>query len=199
MSGPGSVPTSFRFPSIPPERRSRGSRTQAIDVWRAASEELRSTLGDSNFETWFGGLEPVELKDSELVIAVADEYTRDWLVQRLAPVVRNALAVAGYPDVVPTYIIEEQPEVEAPRRRAEAKTGFNPHYTFEEFIVGSGNRLAHASALATVDRPGQVYNPLVLYGGVGVGKTHLLQAIGQEAIDQGTGHGALHHLRDVHQ
>jgi chromosomal replication initiator protein len=71
--------------------------------------------------------------------------------------------------------------------KARAKIGFNPHYTFAEFIVGSGNRLAHASALACVDKPGQAYNPLVLYGGVGVGKTHLLQAIGQEAIDQGKG------------
>ena len=168
-----------------------GGRARAIDIWGDASIELRSTLGDSNYERWLGQVEPVALEEHRLVLAAPDQHTRDWIEQRLQPVIRSALSLAGYPDIVPACTLEAQmQDVEppgAPEPHASAKAGFNPHYTFAEFIVGSGNRLAHASALACVDKPGRAYNPLVLYGGVGVGKTHLLQAIGQEAIDQGRG------------
>jgi chromosomal replication initiator protein len=99
----------------------------------------------------------------------------------------------GHIDVVPVpqvLTFSTAPTEQTPAPRNERKAGFNPHYTFAEFIVGAGNRLAHASALACVDKPGEAYNPLVLYGGVGVGKTHLLQAIGQAATDRG--HDALY-------
>lgn len=162
-----------------------GGRTKVIDVWRAASEELRARLGEGNYQTWFGEVEPIELSGVELVLAVPDAYTRDWLEQQLQAVIRNALAVAGYPDLIATYTVEPNPRPAPSAANADAKAAFNPHYTFAEFVVGAGNRLAHASALACVQQPGKVYNPLVLYGGVGVGKTHLLQAIGQEAIDLG--------------
>ncbi|HEX6507358.1 MAG TPA: chromosomal replication initiator protein DnaA, partial [Chloroflexota bacterium] len=164
-------------------------RVTVIDIWRDVSEELRSTLGEGSYDTWFGQVEPVELDGSSLILAVPDEYTRDWLEQRLGVVVRNALAVRGYASLEPSYVVEP-PSTGGPiaeSETAEATAGFNPHYCFAEFIVGSGNRLAHASALACVDKPGHAYNPLVLYGGVGVGKTHLLQAIGQEAIAQRRG------------
>lgn len=164
-----------------------GGRSGVIDVWRATCEELRVSLSDGNFEAWFGQVEPVELNNSEIVLAVPDDYTRDWLEQQLQPVIRNALAVCGHPHLVPTYVVEHESHPPIVEPAKQAKVGFNPHYTFAEYVVGSGNRLAHASALACVDRPGMVYNPLVLYGGVGVGKTHLLQAIGQEAIEQGKG------------
>jgi chromosomal replication initiator protein len=125
---------------------------------------------------------------------VPDDFTRDWLEQKWKTAIVTGLAAQGYPALSPVFEVEPRDDsgvvaqVESvPAREATAKAGFNPHYTFAEFIVGSGNRLAHASALAVVDKPGKVYNPLVLYGGVGVGKTHLLQAIGQEAIDQGRG------------
>ncbi|HEX8918939.1 MAG TPA: chromosomal replication initiator protein DnaA, partial [Chloroflexota bacterium] len=177
-----------------------GGRAAALDLWQAVSEELRSTLGDDNFETWFGKVDPVELREDNFLLAVPDEYTREWLQGRLHPVLLNALALAGSENITLTYTIEafEADEDTEPvdgssgssagddETRA-ALSAFNPHYTFAEYIVGSGNRLAHASALACVDKPGRTYNPLVLYGGVGVGKTHLLQAIGQEAIAQGKG------------
>jgi chromosomal replication initiator protein len=164
-----------------------GGRGAVIDVWRTACEELRASLGEQTYQTWFGQVEPIELQGNELALAVPDEYTRDWLAQRFQQVIRNALAVGGYPQLVPTYVVEAHDHPTTVDVVTAAKVGFNPHYTFSEFVVGSGNRLAHASALACVDQPGKVYNPLVLYGGVGVGKTHLLQAIGQEAIDQSRG------------
>jgi chromosomal replication initiator protein len=165
-------------------------RSAVIDIWRAAAEELRSALGEQSYSAWFGDIEAVDVHGAELVLAAPNSYVRDWLQNRLQPVVRNALAVAGYPHLIPTYVVEAGSRSPAPIPESvefEKKAGFNPHYTFAEFIVGSGNRLAHASAIAVVDKPGQAYNPLVLYGGVGVGKTHLLQAIGQKAIDAGCG------------
>ena len=165
-----------------------GGRAEVLDLWEDVSEQLRSTLGSGNFETWFGQVEPVSLDGRTMTLAAPDGYTRDWLEQRLSPAVRSALSGAGRPEVEPVYIVEATtPEVTEKREKTQAKVGFNPHYTFAEFVVGSGNRLAHASALALIDKPGRVYNPLVIYGGVGVGKTHLLQAIGQEVIDRGTG------------
>src|SRR5579872_494457 len=164
-----------------------GGRTRVIDIWQATSEELRARLGEGNYQRWFGDVEPIEVSEVELVLAVPDAYTRDWLEQQLRAVIRNALAVAGYPDLIPTYTVEPNPRPAPSAANADAKATFNPHYTFAEFVVGAGNRLAHASALACVQQPGKVYNPLVLFGGVGVGKTHLLQAIGQEAIDLGGG------------
>ena len=166
-------------------------RVRALHVWQAAVEQLRSILGEENFQTWFGQVEVVALEDGKLVLAAPDESTRDWLEQRLQPAVCTALEMAGYSHLSPAYTLEPT-EIAAQTvgesdHKSKARAGFNPHYTFAEFIVGSGNRLAHASALACVDKPGQAYNPLVIYGGVGVGKTHLLQAIGQEAIDQGRG------------
>jgi chromosomal replication initiator protein len=165
-----------------------GDRVAAIDVWHAATQVLRSTLGEANYGRWFAQIEAVEIDGSRLVLAVPDEFTRDWLQQRLEGVVKTALATAGHGNFELDYIVESHtPRVETGPSPAETKVraGFNPHYTFGEFVVGSGNRLAHASALASVDKPGKAYNPLVLYGGVGVGKTHLLQAIGQEVIDSG--------------
>lgn len=165
----------------------QGGRAGVIDVWRAASDELRATLGEANYRTWLGSVEPLEISESEIVLAVPDDYTRNWLQQRLQPVIQNALAVSGYPDLAPSYLVEPASEGKTRGDHPDPKAGFNPHYSFREFVVGTGNRLAHASALACVERPGKAYNPLVIYGGVGVGKTHLLQAIGQEAIELGLG------------
>lgn len=171
-----------------------GGRTAALDAWGAVSKVLRATLPVSQFDAWFALLEPLELAGTMLTLSVADELTRDWLEQRFQAVVSNALVTAEYEHLSIRYLVKnagaeggDPVETVASPSRKQAKAGFNIHYTFAEFIVGSGNRLAHASALACVDKPGQTYNPLVLYGGVGVGKTHLLQAIGQEAIDQGRG------------
>jgi chromosomal replication initiator protein len=165
-----------------------GHRIGAIDVWHDASRSLRATLGDPTYERWFAQIEAVELDGDELVLAVPDEFTRDWLQQRLGAVVSSALAASGYGAIRTRYVVEEAAaplEVGPSPAERKLRLGFNPHYSFPEFIVGSGNRLAHASALASVDKPGVAYNPLVLYGGVGVGKTHLLQAIGQEVVDNG--------------
>lgn len=164
-----------------------GGRSGVIELWARVRRELAASVGDNNVETWFGQVEPLSVEGDRLVLGAPDQYTRDWLEQRFDAVVRMALLAAGYPELRPAYIVEKsaQPEISVPVLEKKAdKAGMNPHYTFSEFVVGGNNRLAHASALAAVDKPGEAYNPLVLYGGVGVGKTHLLQAIGHEVIDR---------------
>ncbi len=167
-----------------------GGRTEVIDLWRAVGEDIRLTIGDNSYQMWFSQIEPVSIEGGRLILAVPDDYTRDWLDQKFSGVVTSALSNVGSAQLKPAFIVEpsEEPQASPEPVKTRIKAGFNPHYIFAEFIVGSGNRLAHASALACVDKPGMVYNPLVLYGGVGVGKTHLLQAIGQEAIDRGHEH-----------
>lgn len=171
--------------------RMTSGRVKSLEIWRTAAMELRSTLGENNYETWLSQVEPVDLKDDCLVLVVPDEFTRDWLDQRLHEVILGALTTIGYPNLGVTYRVEALPsprlgEAEDDRKK-ERKAAFNPNYTFERFVVGPGNELAQASAWACVERPGTTYNPLVIYGGVGVGKTHLLQAIAQEAIDKDRG------------
>jgi chromosomal replication initiator protein len=165
-----------------------GPRVQAIDAWQAVTELLRAGVGQANYDHWFAQIEAVEITDGSLVLAVPDDFTRDWLTERLTGVVAHALASAGYPDLTPEYVVDVvAPRVEHGPSTAEikARAGFVPHYTFAEFVVGPENRLAQAAASACVEKCGSAYNPLVLYGGAGVGKTHLLHAIGQKVIDSG--------------
>ncbi len=164
-----------------------GGRVDVIDTWNAVSAEIRSTIGDDSFRTWFAGVEPLSMDGATLTVAVPDQYTRASLEGRFSSLIQHAMASIDLSHLQLVYSVEqESPAAPAtPRPVENAKAGFNPQYVFPAFVVGSGNRLAHASALACVEKPGEAYNPLFLYGGVGVGKTHLLQAIGQEAIDQG--------------
>ncbi|MGH2449575.1 MAG: chromosomal replication initiator protein DnaA [Chloroflexota bacterium] len=168
-----------------------GGRAGLLDMWRAVSGQLRSILGEAGYRTWFEGVEPIELVDDELSLTAPDEYTRDWLEQRLHPVMRSALNMTGHAELAVRYSIEAVAEEQCADETGFVGGALNPHYCFDEFIVGRGNRLAHAGALACVSSPGATYNPLVMYGGVGVGKTHLLQAIAQAVHERG-GRSALY-------
>ena len=165
-----------------------GPRVQAIDVWHAVADLLRATVGQANYDHWFAQIEAVEITDGSLILAVPDEFTREWLSQKLSGVVRHALSSAGHPDLSPDYVVEAvaaRVETGPSTDEIKARAGFVPHYTFADFVVGPENRLAQAGAVACAESCGTAYNPLVLYGGAGVGKTHLLQAIGQQVIDSG--------------
>jgi chromosomal replication initiator protein len=165
-----------------------GPRVQAIDVWHAAADLLRATVGQANYDRWFAQIEAVEITDGSLILAVPDEFTLEWLSQKLSGVVTHALASAGHAGLSPEYVVEAlAPPVESGPSTTEfkARAGFVPQYTFAGFVVGPENRLAQAGAVACAENCATAYNPLVLYGGAGVGKTHLLQAIGQQVIDSG--------------
>jgi chromosomal replication initiator protein len=176
-------------------------------VWSEVRAELDHSLGPAHL-SWLANTVPQSLKDRLLRVAVPDDYTRSWLIARLMPAVDQALETVGYPDVTIEFVVGGA-GMSAPNgrtRQVKAATlplqpvpparpdsnlapahrggGFSTAFTFDQFVVGTGNRLAHAGAMAVAEGSCS-YNPLFLYGGVGVGKTHLLQAIAGRRASQG--------------
>jgi chromosomal replication initiator protein len=152
----------------------------------------------SAFETWVRGAELLTYEDGSFVIGVKNAYARDWLDSRLASTVRRMLTglmnrtvevkflVWHDPSPAEEKIIIEEDESELDFQEGQSQNyTLNGKYTFESFVVGPSNRLAHAASLAVAERPAEAYNPLFLYGGVGLGKTHLLHAIGNMCARRG--------------
>jgi chromosomal replication initiator protein len=161
----------------------------AKQVWRAVLGELQVSLSPANFETWLKDTSLVDLDENRYRIAAPNGFARDWLDNRYRTLISQTLArvvggsvqvefvVADAPGPVPAQADEEA--LSLPPASAGGNTvNLNGRYAFSNFIVGSANRLAHAAALSVAERPGHAYNPLFLYGGVGLGKTHLMHAIG---------------------
>jgi chromosomal replication initiator protein len=170
----------------------------AKHVWRAALGELQVSLSPANFETWLRDTQLVDVEDNRFRISVPNGFAKDWLETRYRSLISQTLArVVGY-SVQVEFVVQAAPaEADAPSpppasvpvRVEPGRVGgeggaasLNARYTFSNFIVGSANRLAHAASLSVAERPGHAYNPLFLYGGVGLGKTHLLHAIGNSVI-----------------
>ena len=178
----------------------------AKQVWRAALGELQVSLSPANYETWLKDTALVGVEGDRFRVAVPNGFAKDWLENRYRSLIAQTLArVVGYSVNVEFEVRERAPaeraEPEAPEEEARtsdaqgarsspgawaapraAAVSLNPRYTFRTFIVGSANRLAHAASLSVAERPGQAYNPLFLYGGVGLGKTHLMHAIGNAVV-----------------
>jgi chromosomal replication initiator protein len=149
----------------------------AESLWSEVSARLRQTLNDGPYAQWFTGATGA-LEDDAFVLSVRDDFTREWVEGHYRRLVEVAVSDA-LDDSRPVRIVAtEQPahaEELAPRPRS--VEGLNHKYTFDSFVIGSSNRFAHAAALAVAEAPAQAYNPLFIYGGTGLGKTHLLQAI----------------------
>ncbi len=169
----------------------------AKHIWRAALGELQVALSPANFETWLRHTALLDVADNRFRIAVPNGFAKDWLESRYRSLISQTLArIVGYSVVVEFVVSPDaangvladrptpaQVRVEPSRPPVEgAGTNLNLRYTFANFIVGSANRLAHAASLSVAERPGHAYNPLFLYGGVGLGKTHLMHAIGNAVI-----------------
>src|SRR5438874_5600689 len=180
----------------------------AKQVWRAALGELQVSLSAANFETWLRDTQLVDVDDNHFRISVPNGFAKDWLETRYRPLISQTLArVVGYsvqvefvtaplpaPDTVTVTSngngvtngsgpSGQAVRLEPGRVGGEGSSAnLNARYTFANFIVGSANRLAHAASLSVAERPGHAYNPLFLYGGVGLGKTHLMHAIGNQVM-----------------
>lgn len=167
-------------------------------AWKSVLGQLQMEMPRASFETWVRDTYPVSYQEGILIIGTPNAYARDWLEARLTSTVNRMLigilntyvqvrfVVAPRPSTEPeTFSVEEVPA------KGEEKIPLHPHprlnarYTFDSFVVGSGNRLAHAACMAVAERPARAYNPLFLYGGVGLGKTHLLHAIGNACHAKG--------------
>ena len=171
-------------------------------LWRETLDVLSQHLSRANYETWLEGTEGLRFEDSRLIVGTRSEFVTEWLRKRLRPLLLRTIAdLAEQPldigfEPLPS---EEQPPPEALRAPGAAaapttEAGVEPlppparlrkRYTFEKFISGPGNRLAVAAAESVARDPGHLYNPLFLYGAAGLGKTHLLHAIGHGLADRG--------------
>lgn len=163
-------------------------KESAKDIWEAALGELQLQLSRTNFDTWLKDTVGLSYQGDQFVVGVPSTFSIEWLEKRLNSLIQKTLIGIIGDEVSVRFQIREQSTMSKSRRNGKTaagtinrKTGpnhFNPKYTFESFIVGNCNRLAHAAALGVSEKPGHVYNPLFIYGGVGLGKTHLLHAIG---------------------
>jgi chromosomal replication initiator protein len=166
------------------------------ETWQAALGELEVTFSKANFSTWFQDTYILEMTDEKVIIAVPHSFAQEWLENKYHPEILKTLkkiqpniktiqykvalvkAIKNLPKN--EEVIEVENKATAPEPEKQNFAFLKPHYTFNNFIIGNSNRLAVATAQAVTQKPGTVYNPLFIYGGVGLGKTHLMQAIGNE-------------------
>jgi chromosomal replication initiator protein len=172
---------------------------KAEQAWQAALGQLQMEMPKAAFDTWVRGAELIAYEDGSFLIGVQNAYARDWLQSRLASTLTRILTGIMNRTVEVRFSIWQKPNesvelktvaaaIAAPILAVETQTQnptLNPRYTFENFVVGASNRLAHAASQAVAEKPAQAYNPLFLYGGVGLGKTHLLHAIGNQCSQSG--------------
>ena len=166
----------------------------ADHLWNEVSGRLREALNETTYATWFGAAEAGELADDSFSIVVPNDFTREWIEGHFLGFLKAATADTLGRDVrVRLTVGGKTPVPSEPGGKPEpappTSDGVvtNPKYTFDLFVIGSSNRFAHAAALAVAESPAQAYNPLFIYGGTGLGKTHLLQAIGQYVSEHSRG------------
>jgi chromosomal replication initiator protein len=155
-------------------------------LWSEVAARLRAALNETTYRTWFSEARGVGIGERSFVLGVPNDFTRDWIEGHFLGLIGAAIRdVTGEERQIELHVAERaRPAAPAPARepvrlpRPEGG-GLNPKYTFDSFVIGSSNRFAHAAALAVAEAPAQAYNPLFIYGGTGLGKTHLLQAIAQ--------------------
>jgi chromosomal replication initiator protein len=155
----------------------------AEDLWTEVSDRLQGALNESTYRTWFSDAEGLDLSDEAFVLRVPNDFTREWIEGHFLGLIDAAVRDATGDEIRVELAVSEREDghVSGPKLEQEQPSrveGLNPKYTFDSFVIGSSNRFAHAAALAVAEAPAQAYNPLFIYGGTGLGKTHLLQAIG---------------------
>ena len=165
-------------------------------VWKAASKILQGMLSPDLYSRWFVPIKSLALTYDTLTLGVANEFYQIWLQDNFLPLVREAVTQSAKRPMQVKFAVAngikgdgkigELPRPEKmPRTRAALDLNLNPRYTFESFVVGPNNNFAHAAALAVSQSPAKAYNPFFMHGGVGLGKTHLMQAIGQSVASKG--------------
>jgi len=167
-------------------------KKSAEQVWQTALGELQLQITRATFETWVKDTRVLSYEDGEFFVGVHSAFAKDWLENRLLSTIKQTLAkIMGRSVGVSFVVWAPVGETEDPGplwKRAtwqdEPQETLNPRHTFDQFVVGSGNQLAYAASRAVADNPATAYNPLFIYGGVGLGKTHLLHAIGNHTCRQ---------------
>ena len=166
------------------------------ELWISALDALERKYSKPIFEMWLKPIRLVALNGAEIVLSVQSPFARDWVENRLKADISEVLAELLGEEITLRFVVAAD-AVSAAESPAEAHAAalrgatedirhgnLNPRYSFEEFVVGNSNRFAHAAAQAVAEAPAKAYNPLFLYGGVGLGKTHLMHAIGHRVLSR---------------
>jgi chromosomal replication initiator protein len=168
----------------------------ADNIWQAAQEEWRFQIAKPSYEAWLKSANLLSLEGNAFHIGVPTKLAKDWLEDRYSAIIKETLSAIMSADVELTFevttpsrvedemlgLMEEPAAVMDEPDYDPSSTQLNPKFVFESFVVGHNSRFAHAAARAVADSPGDAYNPLFLYGGVGLGKTHLMHAIGHAVL-----------------
>ncbi len=162
-------------------------------IWDKCLKSIDEKVGGSVFELWFKPIKLKQIKDDYVVVEIPNRFYKEWIEENYSEIIQNAFREQTGQELTVKYKIAEKQDKEVKkfearidsRRRALRNRGvfLNPKYTFEEFIAGPSNQFAHAAAMKVTEAPGRAYNPFFIYGGVGLGKTHLINAIGNRVID----------------
>jgi chromosomal replication initiator protein len=173
---------------------------RAQELWESTLAALETKLSKPSFETWLKSTEAHSFDGQTLFISAPNEFVRDWLEKHYTSIIQDSLKKKTNTPLLVRFIIPQvfdetmhesgisqaESRIEADSMPAEefVPNMLNPKYTFETFVIGAGNRFAHAASLAVAEAPAKAYNPLFIYGGVGLGKTHLMHAIGHYVLQQ---------------
>ncbi|MFP5116301.1 chromosomal replication initiator protein DnaA [Bacillaceae bacterium C204] len=166
------------------------------DLWHAALANIEKKISKPSFDTWLKSTKAHSLQGDLLIITAPNEFARDWLEERYSQLIAGILYEITGEELSVKFIIpqnqkEAENDVQLPPKKVKKDDDhgefpqgiLNQKYTFDTFVIGSGNRFAHAASLAVAEAPAKAYNPLFIYGGVGLGKTHLMHAIGHYVLD----------------
>ncbi len=153
-------------------------------VWQKIVELLKNEMTELSYNTWIKTIEPISLKSNVLELGVLTEFIKGILESRYSELVRNAVRQVTAKNLEIRFTITSADGLPNQTEKQPYVSILHPKYTFDTFVIGSGNRFAHAAALAVAEAPAKAYNPFFIYGGVGLGKTHLMHAIGHYIINR---------------
>src|SRR5207248_1522203 len=173
---------------------------KCAQLWQRLSAALKPEISADSFQRWFSNVELVDAKDKSITLTVPNNIYQLWIESNYMPALQNAIiatfgstrsvrfctpsAAGTQTSADDSTTIKQTLPTQMDARPATTVPGLNPRNTFESFVVGPNNEIAHAASLAVAQAPARTYNPLFIYGGVGLGKTHLMQAIGQYALSK---------------
>ncbi|NLW41173.1 MAG: chromosomal replication initiator protein DnaA [Tissierellia bacterium] len=161
------------------------------NIWNEVLDLIRVELTEVSFNTWLKTIEPLTMSEDRIILAAPNEFTKGILESRYINLIKNAIIQITDKEYEVQFIIPGEElninigqSVQENNNDLNQRSQLNPKYTFDTFVIGNSNRFAHAAALAVAEAPAQAYNPLFIYGGVGLGKTHLMHAIGHFILNQ---------------
>ena len=166
------------------------------ETWEKTINILKGEITEVSFNTWIKSITPISMDSSTMKLGVPNDFTKGILNSRYKTLIENSLKMITSKKYSISFVIASEDNMEEtqrspmqqrtrePQNEEMHTTTLNPKYTFDSFVIGNSNRFAHAASLAVAESPAKAYNPLFIYGGVGLGKTHLMHAIGHYILQQ---------------